>query len=756
MFVGVNSRLSSSQRIVVALTSLVVAVSLPAPLKGAVYYVDQKQTNASDANPGTENAPWKTITKAADVAVAGDLVWIKAGVYHENLQAKHVGRWFASEIQFITFAAFGDDEVIVDGTREISREEWTPVTGTRNVFFCSLGENPGQVFVDGKRLTEAIEIVATTDVDRQARPDFTRKRVAVEITDSTPNRWAWDDKKKRVVINTSEGNRSLKHRVQATVYGIYLDPPTAGQPGLRYQGRGTHGEYVRLHGLRFHRVREILSYGGFHCVEDCVIREAAGSYAANVSGIVRRNTIINSLNQAIYWPSNIVIEDNLIIGSIQNPAILAEDYLGVLKANGGSYTTVRNNVILDTVKHPGFPEGPPAIWGDTAACHNAIYGNVCIGHSTGIYIEQWTNFNVVAYNACLENNLGIAVRANQANQFIANYIFKNDFGVSVWNGNRWPGMLANNFTGNWFVESARAHFWMQDSPDKRGQRMVTLTGNIFGAQGKQPLIIWQGKGQFANLKAFYRKTGEEPIGVVRTPSDQELEVVKFRLPYSSHRGLLVPMVGNARLMRFAPSGAAGGRPYFWRQGDASSWSFGGGVSGPWSPTSGVVLSSYPDLPRLWADGGAQLLGIEAIRLPVMQYGEENRMGIKVNGIKPEAMHPIADGWLTPSLPTVTGTTYTVTFKVRGENLNPLTESDGPVAMAIWTNDTGQETIRSYVLGRDEAGKQHASILSAGAFPWTRISGTATAPEHATRVRFLLGLRRSSGLVGYDDIWIKAD
>jgi hypothetical protein len=728
---------------VISLAALILATSLQAPLEGAIYYVDQKHSAASDTNPGTEKAPWKTVKKAADEAEAGDLVWIKAGIYHEAVQLKHAGRYYASEIQFITLAAFGDDEVIIDGSREILRGEWGAVPGTRNVFYCALAENPGQVFVDGKRLTEAKEIVSG-------------KRIAFEITDSTPNRWAWDEKEKRLVINTSDGNPSLKHRIEATVYGIYLDPPTAGQPGLRYAGRGTHGDYIRLHGLRFQRIREILSYGGFHCVEDCVIREAGGSYAVNAPGIVRRNTIIDSLNQALYWPSNSVIEDNLIVGASRDPTILSEDYLGVLKANGGSYSTVRNNVILDTARHPGVPDGPPAIWGDTAACYNALYGNVCIGHSTGIYIEEWTNYNVVAYNACLENQFGIALRGNQANQVMVNYLFKNDVGVSVLNGNNWPGMLANNFTANWFVESTRAHFWMEDPPDELGQRMAALTGNFYDAQRKQPLIIWQGKGEFTNLETFKRETGEEPTGAVHVPSDRELEVVKFRLPYSSHRGVPLPMIGNARLMRFAPSGAAGGRPYFWRQGDASSWSFGGGVSGAWSPTSGIVQSSYPNLPRLWAEGGAQLMGIEPIRLPVAQYGEENRMGIKVNGIKPEAMHPIADGWLTPSLPTMAGTTYTVTFKVRGENLKPLTQNDSPVAMAIWTNDTGQETIHSYIMGSDDTGKRHASIPSSGTFPWTQTSDTVTAPEHATRVRFLLGLRRSGGLVLYNDIWIETE
>src|SRR5256885_1856801 len=116
-------RLFSDRRIAKQ-TILLFILSLPMPLQGAIYYVDQKQSKASDANAGTEAAPWKTISKSAEVATAGDFIWIKAGTYHETIQPKHTGRWFASEIEFITFAAFADDEVIVDGTREISRKDW--------------------------------------------------------------------------------------------------------------------------------------------------------------------------------------------------------------------------------------------------------------------------------------------------------------------------------------------------------------------------------------------------------------------------------------------------------------------------------------------------------------------------------------------------------------------------------------------------------------------------------------------------------
>lgn len=47
------------------------------------FYVRAGQANASDANPGTSEAPWKTIQRAAEELRAGDTVVIGSGVYRE-------------------------------------------------------------------------------------------------------------------------------------------------------------------------------------------------------------------------------------------------------------------------------------------------------------------------------------------------------------------------------------------------------------------------------------------------------------------------------------------------------------------------------------------------------------------------------------------------------------------------------------------------------------------------------------------------
>jgi len=74
------------------------------PEAGAVYYVDCNHTLASDSNPGSEELPWLTIQHAADVAQAGDTVYVKAGVYDERVLPQNSG----SSGNLITFKAVGN------------------------------------------------------------------------------------------------------------------------------------------------------------------------------------------------------------------------------------------------------------------------------------------------------------------------------------------------------------------------------------------------------------------------------------------------------------------------------------------------------------------------------------------------------------------------------------------------------------------------------------------------------------------------
>jgi hypothetical protein len=73
------------------------------------FYIDANNANASDSNPGTEALPWKTISKANQILIAGDTVYVKAGSYTTYIAPANSG----SASQPITYRRFGNDIVTV-------------------------------------------------------------------------------------------------------------------------------------------------------------------------------------------------------------------------------------------------------------------------------------------------------------------------------------------------------------------------------------------------------------------------------------------------------------------------------------------------------------------------------------------------------------------------------------------------------------------------------------------------------------------
>lgn len=94
--------------------------TIPPPLAAATYFV---ATTGSDANPGTQTAPFRTLGKAADRVSAGDIVLIRAGTYRETLTISASGKATAP----IRFAAFQGEPVVVSATETVGG--WQPHAG---------------------------------------------------------------------------------------------------------------------------------------------------------------------------------------------------------------------------------------------------------------------------------------------------------------------------------------------------------------------------------------------------------------------------------------------------------------------------------------------------------------------------------------------------------------------------------------------------------------------------------------------------
>ena len=112
-----------------------------APLMATDYYVSA--SSGSDTNSGTQAQPFKTIQKAASLAVAGDHVYIMEGVYREEVIPANSGTNGAP----IVFEPFGQDQVIVTGTDIITG--WQLHSG--NIYKAPVTDEVLQVFADGYR-----------------------------------------------------------------------------------------------------------------------------------------------------------------------------------------------------------------------------------------------------------------------------------------------------------------------------------------------------------------------------------------------------------------------------------------------------------------------------------------------------------------------------------------------------------------------------------------------------------------------------
>ena len=109
---------------------------------GANYYV-ANGTFCNDSWPGTESQPWCTIQKAANTAMAGDTVFVKAGNYPETVQFQNSG---SKSGGYIVFRNYQSDVVNLDpGYFKGRSKSYIKVIGfhVKN----PLPENPGIEFL---------------------------------------------------------------------------------------------------------------------------------------------------------------------------------------------------------------------------------------------------------------------------------------------------------------------------------------------------------------------------------------------------------------------------------------------------------------------------------------------------------------------------------------------------------------------------------------------------------------------------------
>jgi len=393
---------------------------------GRTYFVDNRDPRAADSNPGTREAPFLTINKAAQVLQPGERVVIMAGVYRERIDPARGG---TGPDKMISYEAAPGAAVVVKGSRLV-KSGWAPSTefklelpaperakiriyGRRLDDLDFRGYNPfglasimqdrvyllpkpeelwrhlvrrGMVFVDGRRLAQV-----------ELYKDLGAKDGAF---------WCESDGL-AIHVRLPGDADPAQHEIELAIQEQVFAPRTRGLAYIHLQGlafeHAANGFPVPQRGM------VSLSRGHHWIIEDCVLEQANGvaldlgaqdwdmERPAMVGrAVVRRNRIDGAgvCGIAGMAVQDTLIEANLIEHVGDRDVELAWE-TGGIKLHSAKNCLIRRNVIRHTIH-------AEAIWLDYENANTRITGNI-LGDNLetlrgGIYLEASHEPNMIDDN----------------------------------------------------------------------------------------------------------------------------------------------------------------------------------------------------------------------------------------------------------------------------------------------------------------------------------------------------------------------
>jgi hypothetical protein len=319
------------------MAALAMTPSLP-EIKGAKrYVVNNAHPSASDANPGTEAAPFKTIGKAEQIAKPGDTVIVKAGIYREFVNLTHSGAPGAP----ISFVADPPGSVHLLGTDILTG--WTKTTGEAPIYqvpwtsIFIIDWNNGkpiqhypsdaplwgraeQVFVNDAPLHPALTLQDLQSAWGRHAAALAKGEKSPVLTPPVPNlgpqfagMFAADTVNKILYVWLADGSDPNQSKMEASTRAqTFGTNPWANPKGVEYvHVSGFHFQY----GASFCQRGVVWLYGRNNLIEDCLIEDMAGS-GVNVNGTMRRCVIRRCgqtgggatgdgcLNEDSFWEGN--------------------------------------------------------------------------------------------------------------------------------------------------------------------------------------------------------------------------------------------------------------------------------------------------------------------------------------------------------------------------------------------------------------------------------------------------------------------
>jgi len=737
---------------------------------GGALFVDQKSPQADDKNPGSEDRPFKAIQAAADAAQPGDTIWVKAGSYEEMTRIRRCG----TPNQPITLSAWKDDRVQI-GCRPrplAAVGDWQPIEGSKSYQVRLANDVPEDflVLLDGK---------PTITFMQDGPPK-----------DETPNRATFRKSDRMLMFNANGKDPSALGKWEygrrpSTLTLLSMEPPAAWwvirNIEFSWQGMGMYlcGDHCVVEDCFFtHCYRGgIFLHGRMDTIRRCNFHRCGSGIHASGPGtahILEDNLIVEC---------GLAPEDDILIVDI--PTAVPEGYGPTCFKGNNLCMVFSSNIVSDNLGGAGWY----ADCANVQSCRligNAFWDNP----GGGIYNEALVNDTITQGNCFYRNGVSssVATRWN----IIENLFYGGS--VGWYNLDLFPQrdgyMLLRR---NAFVNPGNAYLshygtaWGQTAyPEVFRQCMVDYNRVWIG--GDATLINDGGTGtKYKTLDEVRKEFGWELHGEV-APYDQETpeqaaaamggSVVTFRIPWGKHAAEARPMLANADLQGHwpaAPISVDGGAAptFFWRVADGAY-----DANPLWGGYGDFVYHEfwqpYCCIGSLGENNGCRwYVGVEPKfpdnimeRMPshrndlyqwgwTVAYANGNRW-LALEGLKPDKMLPQGVGYWSPYLGAAPGARITVSLKMRGKGL-VSSEKGSPVVWLQFTNETGQNRSRVFIVGADlssptdaERAVQHPE-LTKGDYDWTEVKETITAPEGAVRMALFLGLLPCQGGVDFDDI-----
>lgn len=408
------------------------AVTMGPLTHAATYYVDRNHALANDANPGTATQPFRSISRAAQVARAGDNVTVQAGQYVESVDVVNSG----TVTQPLSFIANGS--VVVS----------PPTNGGARGSFNVLGKS--DIVISGFTVKNG-NYGIRVDEDRAGTPS-TRVTVKNNYPTLTKSSGIFVSDSRDVVVDSNV--------VEKTNYG----------------GRHEMISIIRTDGFL---VKNNEVFNGHFVVNGVAMKgkEGIDAKTGSSNGRIVNNKVHDLEELGIYndaWDlltQNIEITGNVVYNCRQGVALSSETG-GLLKNILVANNVLYNNRFAGINVSPWGYDGPRE---NIRIVNNTVYGN----GENGIRIGTRNIYRVDIHNNLIANNNGPALNAVNAGLITTSY---NNLVLGKNPGN----ILSGTFEGDpRFVGASTGNFRLGSGSAaiNKGRTVAEVPAEILGTLG---------------------------------------------------------------------------------------------------------------------------------------------------------------------------------------------------------------------------------------------------------------------------------